>query len=57
MRTEPVKVKFRKIMPNGKIFLSHGYYKDQADWDSRNNNHKIVEWTKITKPLPVKKEG
>lgn len=52
--SKPVKVKFRKKL-NGKIFLSAGYYVDQADWDSRNNTYVIEEWTKITKPIPVKK--
>lgn len=52
---KPVKVRFRKI-PNGKIFLSYGYYLDKADFRSRNSTYVITEWTKITKPIPVKKE-
>lgn len=52
--TKPVKVRFQKI-PNGNIFLSHGYYVDEADWKSRNNTYTTVEFTKITEP-PVKKK-
>ena len=44
------KVIFTKTL-NGIIRTSAGYYKDEADWKSRNNTFKFIKMSKISEKI------